>query len=219
MNQDEIWKPVALLPWGRKYEVSNLGRVRGEDKIVKQIVARGYASVRLRWGNQSLGTGVHRLVAMTFIRPPMEGEVVNHKNFDRGDNRPENLEWTTTAENLMYSRSHGRFPQPRTAKIDKAAAWEMFRGGTTVTDIAKHFGCSIAAVSALFKRAHAFEYAELHGTSHLLPRRLDHEAIADRYLRGMHVKDIAAELGCSIHGVQYPLQRAGLYKGMKLRIG
>jgi hypothetical protein len=46
---------------------------------------------------------VHRLVALHFIPNPNKLWEVNHLNFNRGDNRIENLEWVTKRDNVIYS--------------------------------------------------------------------------------------------------------------------
>lgn len=53
---------------------------------------------------------VHRLVAELFVPNPRPGiyDCVNHKDFNRLNNRAENLEWCTQAMNLEWSRENGR---------------------------------------------------------------------------------------------------------------
>jgi hypothetical protein len=66
----------------------------------------GYLQVLLQNGKLKLKPKlfyVHRLVALHFVPNPNNHTEVNHFNFDRGDNRVENLEWVTTRENVIYS--------------------------------------------------------------------------------------------------------------------
>ena len=60
-----------------------------------------------RKNGQRVMRSVHRLVAEAFIGPCPEGLEVNHKNGQKQDNRPENLEYVTTAENLSHARTTG----------------------------------------------------------------------------------------------------------------
>lgn len=46
---------------------------------------------------------VHRLVAEAFIGKPKPGQVTNHKNGNKADNRLENLEWVTVSENSRHA--------------------------------------------------------------------------------------------------------------------
>lgn len=122
----EIWKDVK--DYEGYYQVSNLGRFRSLDRdIVKsngiiqpkrgQIIEGnyigthdGYIDVKLCKGNKSITRKLHRLVAMTFM--PLDnydGMEVNHKDYNRINNRVDNLEWTTHIENIRHSSSAGRY--------------------------------------------------------------------------------------------------------------
>lgn len=75
----------------------------------------GYYNVSLvRWegGKRYVKShAVHRLVALAFVpnaRP--EATEVNHKDTDKANNRPDNLEWLTSSENKLHATAHGLYP-------------------------------------------------------------------------------------------------------------
>lgn len=98
---------MILAEWRKigdsNYSVSSCGTVRNDkrNKLVKPFLDRyGYEKVFLGKGVEST---VHRLVAAAFIPNPEGKPQVNHKNGVKADNRVENLEWTTNAENQIHS--------------------------------------------------------------------------------------------------------------------
>ena len=92
----EIWKNIPGHPG---YAVSDTGRVRSQRMVLKPFVVKstGYMQVNLSKRSRHF---VHRLVAAAFCAP--RGDVVNHLNGDKADNRAENLEWTTQRENNIH---------------------------------------------------------------------------------------------------------------------
>jgi hypothetical protein len=108
--EKEFWK-VAHLGDG-KYYVSNFGRVKGPLKIIKlQTTKSGYHIIKIRSKNtipKLKSVLIHRLVAIAFIPNPNGKPFINHKNFNRKDNRVENLEWCTAKENNEHTIKHGR---------------------------------------------------------------------------------------------------------------
>ena len=94
------------------YFVTPEGKVfstrQGNLKELKQSPdKRGYPMVALnnRANNIKYRTfRIHRLVAEAYIPNPDNLPQVNHINEDKWDNRVENLEWLSNADNIRYSQ-------------------------------------------------------------------------------------------------------------------
>lgn len=99
----EIWKQVEE---DTRYEVSNLGNVRGVCGYVLTPFLTGspkrYPTVR--FGHAGKDRAVHRLVAKAFLPNPENLPEVNHISWDTTDNRVENLEWISRSGNQIHKR-------------------------------------------------------------------------------------------------------------------
>lgn len=116
-NIQEIYIPVV--GYEGYYEVSNQGRVRSVDRFVrhsgtglpnprrgmllKTKLNHGYHELHLAKLGKVKGFKVSRLVAQAWIPNPDNKGTVNHKNGIKTDDRVENLEWMTQAENNVHS--------------------------------------------------------------------------------------------------------------------
>lgn len=113
----EGWRPVPGLEG--LLSVSNLGRFRtherkvpcrgGERTLAPRIlstrpnVRHGYLELTVRSSEGKRTYRAHKLVAAAFLGPRPNGLVINHKDGNRVNNRVENLEYVTQAENNRHS--------------------------------------------------------------------------------------------------------------------
>src|SRR3990167_11234546 len=117
----EEWRPVV--GYAGLYEVSSLGRVKSLPRlthlgrpvrgITKPIImagscSRGYRHVNLAKNGSKKPRSIHKLVMEAFVGLPPTGKQVNHKDFDRGNNQLDNLEYVTKTEDAQHKKQAGR---------------------------------------------------------------------------------------------------------------
>ena len=77
--------------------------------------SRGYLHVCLRKDDKTYDHKVHRLVALTYHGP--SELTVNHKDGDKRNNHPDNLEYVTRGDNLRHAFTTGLNPTKRPKRI------------------------------------------------------------------------------------------------------
>lgn len=119
---EEIWKDIEN--YEGLYQVSNLGRIRSVDRVIKnnnniyhnlkgcilkqQYQNNGYLCVTLWKNNKKKLCTVHRLVANAFVKNPFDLPCVNHKDENKTNNIVENLEFCTQRYNNNYGTKNER---------------------------------------------------------------------------------------------------------------
>ena len=124
--EKEIWKDV--LGYEGLYEISNMGNIRSltrvvitkkgnkrvrQGKVLRFGLTRGYKIVCLTNNKKARTFTVHKLMAINFLNhtPCGHKEVVNHKDFDRLNNKISNLELISQRENTnkKHIKSSSKF--------------------------------------------------------------------------------------------------------------
>lgn len=106
----EEWKDIKNFEG--IYKISSNGRIKSFKKVPNGYILSnknskgGYLSIVLIKDNFRRYTRIHRLVAEAFIENPKKKNFVNHKNFNKQDNRVVNLEWCTPSENTRHAMKH-----------------------------------------------------------------------------------------------------------------
>lgn len=120
----EEWRDIGIvkgIDYKGYYQVSNLGNVRGLDRIVINKKNYNYSvkgkpkAIAYSFGYPTVLLSkivrkqhrVSRLVAEAFIPNPKNKRTVNHINGIKSDNRVENLEWMTHSENTQHALRTG----------------------------------------------------------------------------------------------------------------
>lgn len=102
----EKWKWIS--GYYQLYEISNTGKVRRKERVLKsKTLSSGYEKVNLWKNGKQKSFRIHRLVAIHFIKNPKNLYTVNHKDGDRFNNTQSNLEWCTLQENLAHAKRTG----------------------------------------------------------------------------------------------------------------
>lgn len=167
----ETWLPIPA--YEDLYAVSSLGRVQrtggGKGATAGRIVApkiatNGYRHVDLSRGDCKVRFGIHRLVALAFLGPsPFEGAMVNHKDGDKTNNIPENLEWVDRIGNARHAVSIGRgggkaLPGESNGRakltIDQVAEIRSLKGRIGQREIARRFGVARTTIQWIHQGKH-----------------------------------------------------------------
>lgn len=111
----EVWCDIR--GYEGLYQVSNEGRVRRGNHVLKPGVKNKYLFVVLSANGKKTNAYVHRLVAQAFIPNPSGLGFVNHKDECRENNHFSNLEWCTQEYNNGYGTRTAREVQTKSRAV------------------------------------------------------------------------------------------------------
>jgi len=167
----ETWKPIVGCEGF--YEVSDMGRVRSLDRMVrgrpgvtrrhvgrirKPVFISGYPAYSLSVGGLSKTRFAHRLVLEAFVGPCPDGMEACHHNDVKADPRLANLRWDTRKSNAADMVRNGRAAAGQrngASKLTEDDVREIRRlrsSGVKQRDVARLFGVSQGTVSFIALR-------------------------------------------------------------------
>lgn len=83
----------------------------GKQRVLSGwVTARGYRHVAVRVGGKAKSVYAHRIVAEAFYGPVPDGLEINHKDGDKLNNMPENLEYVLHGDNVRHAVASGLWP-------------------------------------------------------------------------------------------------------------
>lgn len=172
-NEIELYKAVeaGLLEIDSKGRIWKVAEMRGnrwnQNRAKHRVMRRRaehdqgqYLQVRRMVAGKRTYALAHRLVWMHFNGPIPQGLQINHKNGNKKDNRPANLELATSAQNTRHAvrvlgvgraaNQHGE--KNRNAKLTQAqvqAIRSRRAQGDSLKAIASEFGVTFQTVSKI----------------------------------------------------------------------
>ena len=137
--EDEEWRPAV--DFEGRYEVSDYGRVRGLDRMIRSkgsgmrhlrgcifhpwVDPAGRPIVTLRMPGRKFRTRICILVATAFIGPRPPGMECCHDDGNPANNHPENLRWDTRQSNMDDRGRHGQIRKGEQMSISKLTASDV----------------------------------------------------------------------------------------------
>jgi hypothetical protein len=164
-TEEEIWKDIP--GYEGYYQASNLGRIKSlsrwkkvfltqrifkpESILFQKNSSNGYKIVTLSVDAAKKTRTIHRIVAECFIGNQDGLKDVNHKDGDKHNNKPDNLEWMNRSQNIKHAYDTGLRTSTRgtavwTNKLTEAQVVEIFHSPGIHSEIGKRYGVLKAAV-------------------------------------------------------------------------
>ena len=137
----------GLIPGFPEHFVTLCGKVFSGQRQLKTHLCNGYERVTLTHEGRGKKFFVHVLVALVYLRNPLNHLQVNHKDGIKTNNKVNNLEWVSRSENMLHASSQLGF---RGEAVGNSALTEfqvlevirLSAMGASQSHLARRFGVS-----------------------------------------------------------------------------
>lgn len=164
---NEKWAPVDFgnVCKNRHYEVSTYGRIKsveqgsGEEKILKGSTSKnGFKMLNVRFEDGTRGGKyIHKVIAELFLECPSEEHtIVIHLDYDKENNKINNLKWVTKDEWIVHLNKNPLFIKARKEQKHKLSKGDVMmikrmlkRGKQKRKTIARKFNISVTQVKRI----------------------------------------------------------------------
>jgi hypothetical protein len=138
----EEWKPIN--GYETIYEISSFGRIKcleridnagtfRKERIRPSVKAtRGYRTIELCLNGVKSSFGIHVLVAIHFIKNPLNKRTVNHEDGIKYNNHISNLSWATDTEQINHAYKTGLQKREARAGINNPSSKKVIDEATGI---------------------------------------------------------------------------------------
>lgn len=142
--EGSVWRHKIRTRWGYRAV---------PERRADHVFPVGYRYVSVTINRKQVAVPAHRVVWQALHGAIPDGMQINHKDGDRSNNRPDNLEVVTGAENIQHSYDKLGRSRIRPLKFDNATREMVVRlksAGMSYRRIEKETGVSAAASRQIF---------------------------------------------------------------------
>lgn len=184
----EVWKTI---PGYSGYSASNKGRIRNDSKnriISTHVRKSGYVCCNLvrdldsKWVLRT----VHKLVCLAFKGlSPSPAHQVNHIDGNKENNFSNNLEWSTSKENVLHAHKTGLAKYSLPIELENIQTKEVTKFNSK-QELSREFNISVSYINKLLYKNNS---VLLNGVYKIRPILKDHKPIKFKHAREVAGKD------------------------------
>lgn len=124
--------------------------------ITQQVTKKGYLRVCLSYEGISKLVFVHRLVADTFLEKIIDKNFINHKDGNKKNNLPSNIEWCNPSENLNHAYKNNLRTQIKKCRVLTHQQMEEiilnYNSSESYFNIAKRYNVSFSTIQRVLSK-------------------------------------------------------------------